>query len=47
MKVLAKSEEEEGECKLFSLENWKFKKALRLTFKCLMSCPGKEEMGFT
>lgn len=38
--------EEEEECKSFSLENRKFKKATRPTFKYLMSRPGKE-MGFT
>lgn len=38
--------EEEVECVSFSLENRKFKKAMRSTFKYLMSHLGKE-MGFT
>lgn len=38
-------EEEKG--KLLILENGKFKKTMRYTFKYVMSCPGKGEMNFT
>lgn len=38
-------EEEKG--KLLILENGKFKKTMRYTFKYVMSCPGKGEINFT
>lgn len=41
------TEEEGEECKLFSLENRKLKKAMRSTSTSLMSGPGKEKMDFT
>lgn len=39
-------EGDEEDCKLFRLENEKFKKTMRSIFKYVISCPGKGETDF-